>query len=203
VPLAHEQLRARFIESLQAVFLCLLASKNGTDGRVGIAIDAIRAAAHPHHFLGVTKQGLSAIIATKGNTDTHIILRGASSGPNYEERFVQEAAQSLRKANLPEKIMVDCSHGNSGKDHANQKIVSRDLSDQVSRGSYAIMGVMIESNILAGRQDIPKEGKGKLEYGKSITDSCVCWEDTIVMLDELARSVRDRRARGHVEVTLR
>jgi len=177
--------------------------KNGTDGRVGIAIDAIRAASHPHHFLGVTKQGLSAIIATKGNKDTHIILRGASSGPNYEERFVQEAAQALVKANLPDRLMVDCSHGNSGKDPANQIKVCHDIGSQLSRGSHMIMGVMIESFIQSGRQDIPKEGKSKLEYGKSITDACVSWEETVVMLEELARAVRDRRARGRVTETLR
>jgi len=169
--------------------------KNGTDGRVGIAIDACRAAAHPHHFLGVTKEGISAIIATKGNKSTHIILRGSSVGPNFEERFVTEAAQELKKVNLPDRVMVDCSHGNCNKDYKKQHIASSDVAKQLSSGSEHIMGVMIESNIVEGRQDIPKEGPSGLIYGKSITDPCVNLEETEIMLQELAQAVRERRAK--------
>jgi len=167
--------------------------KNGTDGRVGIAIDAIRAAAHPHHFMGVTKQGLSAIIATKGNVHTHVVLRGANTGPNYEEKFVVEAAQALTKANISPLLMVDCSHGNSSKVAANQIIVSQDVANQLSRGSKFIMGVMVESNIVEGRQDIPKGGPSGLIYGQSITDACINFTDTIKVLDILAEGVRARK----------
>eukprot|EP01112_Ceratiomyxa_fruticulosa_P000071 TRINITY_DN100_c0_g1_i3.p1 TRINITY_DN100_c0_g1~~TRINITY_DN100_c0_g1_i3.p1 ORF type:complete len:388 (-),score=81.61 TRINITY_DN100_c0_g1_i3:101-1264(-) len=170
--------------------------KNGTDGRVGIAIDACRAAAHPHHFLGVTKEGISAIIATKGNKSTHIILRGSSAGPNFEERFVTEAAQELKKVNLPDRVMVDCSHGNCNKDYKKQRVASSDVAKQLASGSENIMGVMIESNIVEGRQDIPKEGPSALIYGKSITDPCVNLEETEIMLEELARGVRERRAKN-------
>jgi len=167
--------------------------KNGTDGRVGIAIDAIRAAAHPHHFMGVTKQGLSAIIATKGNAHTHVVLRGANTGPNYEEKYVAEAADALSKAGLPPVLMVDCSHGNSSKIAKNQILVAQDLANQLAKGSKSIMGVMVESNIIEGRQDIPKEGPSKLKYGQSITDACICIEDTVTVLDTLAEGVRARR----------
>lgn len=167
--------------------------KNGTDGRVGIAIDAIRAAAHPHHFMGVTKQGLSAIIATKGNVHTHVVLRGSNNGPNYSEKHVADAAQSLINANLSPLLMVDCSHGNSSKVAKNQIVVAKDLAVQMSKGSKFIMGVMIESNIIEGRQDIPKEGPSGLKYGQSITDACICFDDTITVLDILAEGVRARR----------
>eukprot|EP00026_Physarum_polycephalum_P010092 Phypoly_transcript_10243.p1 GENE.Phypoly_transcript_10243~~Phypoly_transcript_10243.p1 ORF type:complete len:364 (+),score=59.52 Phypoly_transcript_10243:141-1232(+) len=167
--------------------------KNGTDGRVGIAIDAIRAAGHPHHFMGVTKQGLSAIIATKGNAHTHVVLRGANTGPNYEEKYVAEAAEALSKAGLAPVVMVDCSHGNSSKIAKNQILVAKDLANQLAKGSKSIMGVMVESNIIEGRQDIPKEGPSKLKYGQSITDACICIEDTVTVLDTLAEGVRARR----------
>lgn len=171
--------------------------KNGTDGRVGIAIDAIRAAAHPHHFMGVTKQGLSAIIATKGNAHTHVVLRGANTGPNYEEKYVVEAAQALSKAGLSPALMVDCSHGNSSKVAKNQIHVAKDLAKQLANGSKFIMGVMIESNIEEGRQDIPKDGPSGLKYGQSITDACISFEDTITVLDILAEGVRARRKHVH------
>jgi 3-deoxy-7-phosphoheptulonate synthase len=174
--------------------------KNGTDGRVGIAIDAIRAAAHPHHFMGVTKQGFSAIIATKGNPHNHVVLRGSNSGPNYEEKYVVEATQALVKAGVNPRLMVDCSHGNSSKVHKNQIIVAKDLANQISKGSQYIMGVMVESNIEEGRQDIPKDGPAGLRYGQSITDACICFEDTELVLDILAEATRARRklkANGH------
>jgi len=167
--------------------------KNGTDGRVGIAIDAIRAAAHPHHFMGVTKQGLSAIIATRGNAHSHVVLRGANTGPNYEEKYVTEAAEALKKAGLPPVVMVDCSHGNSSKVAKNQLVVARDLANQLAKGSKAIMGVMVESNIIEGRQDIPKEGPAALKYGQSITDACINIDDTATVLATLAEGVRARR----------
>lgn len=167
--------------------------KNGTDGRVGIAIDAIRAAAHPHHFMGVTKQGLSAIIATKGNEHTHVVLRGSNTGPNYEEKYVVEAAQALSKAGLSPAMMVDCSHGNSSKVAKNQMLVAKDIASQLAKGSKFIMGVMVESYLVEGRQDIPKEGPSKLKYGQSITDACIDFDDTIIVLETLAEGVRARR----------
>jgi len=169
--------------------------KNGTDGRVGIAIDAIRAAAHPHHFMGVTKQGLSAIIATKGNSVCHVVLRGANTGPNYEEKFVTEAANALSSAKVNPRLMVDCSHGNSSKVPRNQILVAKDIGNQISTGSQNIMGVMVESNIEEGRQDIPPQGPSALRYGQSITDGCIHVTDTEAVLEGLAEAVRARRAK--------
>jgi len=168
--------------------------KNGTDGRIGIAIDAIRAAAHPHHFIGVTKQGLSAIIATKGNPTCHVVLRGANSGPNYEEKFVTEAATALTVAKVGHRLMVDCSHGNSSKVPHNQINVAENIANQVASGSDNVMGVMIESNIIEGRQDIPSTGPSSLVYGQSITDACINFEDTELVLAKLAAAVRTRRS---------
>ncbi|CAG8568820.1 916_t:CDS:2 [Ambispora gerdemannii] len=170
-----------------------LGFKNGTDGNVGIAIDAIKSAYNPHHFLGVTKQGLAAITKTKGNELCHVILRGSNSGPNYKKQYIDATKESLRKAKLPELIMIDCSHGNSSKKHTNQPIVSTDIASQVASGDDTIIGVMIESNIVEGRQDVPKEGPSALKYGQSITDACVSWEDTVPMLEGLAKAVRERR----------
>lgn len=167
--------------------------KNGTDGRVGIAIDAIRAAAHPHHFMGVTKQGLSAIIATRGNQHTHVVLRGANTGPNYEEKFVKEAVDSLVKSNVNPALMIDCSHGNSNKVAKNQLLVAQDIAAQLAKGSKSVMGVMVESYLVEGRQDIPKDGPSCLKYGQSITDACIAFEDTVTILDTLAEGVRARR----------
>eukprot|EP01111_Echinosteliopsis_oligospora_P007100 TRINITY_DN2171_c0_g1_i2.p1 TRINITY_DN2171_c0_g1~~TRINITY_DN2171_c0_g1_i2.p1 ORF type:complete len:361 (-),score=111.78 TRINITY_DN2171_c0_g1_i2:5-1087(-) len=163
--------------------------KNGTDGRVGIAIDAIKAAAHSHHFLGVTKQGLSAIIATTGNSHTHVVLRGANTGPNYEEKFVAEASEALAKAGVRNRLMIDCSHGNSSKQHKNQLLVAKSIGEQLEKGSKLIMGVMIESNIEEGRQDIPKDGPSGLKYGQSITDACINFADTEIVLAQLSASV--------------
>jgi len=143
--------------------------KNGTDGSVGIAVDAIRAASVPHHFLGVTKQGLAAITNTKGNEYCHIILRGSNSGPNYEKKYIDAACASLAKAKIPQIIMVDCSHGNSSKKHTNQPIVCANLANQIAAGNDSIIGIMIESNINEGKQDVPAEGPAGLKYGVSIT----------------------------------
>ncbi|RUP51953.1 3-deoxy-7-phosphoheptulonate synthase [Jimgerdemannia flammicorona] len=167
--------------------------KNGTDGNVSIAIDAIRAAAAPHHFLGVTKQGLAAITNTRGNDLCHLILRGGNDGPNYEKRYVEAAKAALAKAKLPEILMIDCSHGNSSKKHTNQPVVSKNLADQIAQGERAIIGVMIESNINEGNQSVPAEGPQALKYGVSITDACVNWETTVEMLEGLAAAVRTRR----------
>ncbi|KAG0341185.1 3-deoxy-7-phosphoheptulonate synthase, partial [Podila minutissima] len=147
----------------------------------------------PHHFLGVTKQGLAAITNTKGNELCHLILRGGNGGPNYEKEHIEKTRAGLAKAKLPEAIMVDCSHGNSRKQHRNQISVSADLAEQIRAGDKSIVGLMIESNLVEGRQDVGPEGKDALVYGQSITDACVNWEDTVRMLEDLADAVRVRR----------
>ncbi|OCF43695.1 3-deoxy-7-phosphoheptulonate synthase [Kwoniella heveanensis CBS 569] len=169
--------------------------KNGTDGSIGIAVDAIKAAGSGHTFLSVTKQGLSAIVETEGNTSTHVILRGSSKGPNYTADHVADAGEKLKKAGLPAKIMIDCSHGNSSKQHIKQIEVGHDISAQLSSGptSQMIMGVMIESNINEGRQNVPPEGPSGLKYGVSVTDACISLEQTIPLLDELRKGVQTRR----------
>ncbi|KAI9228229.1 MAG: 3-deoxy-7-phosphoheptulonate synthase [Piptocephalis tieghemiana] len=167
--------------------------KNGTDGNAGIALDAIRASSHAHHFLGVTKQGLAAITNTSGNPDCHIILRGGSSGPNYEASWVDKTRESMAKAKITSNVMIDCSHGNSQKKHTNQPIVCSNVASQISAGDTDIVGVMIESNLVEGRQDVPPEGPSGLVYGKSITDACVHWDDTVAMLEELSSAVKARR----------
>jgi 3-deoxy-7-phosphoheptulonate synthase len=165
--------------------------KNGTDGNVQIAIDAIRAARNPHHFLSVTKQGLSAIVTTGGNEACHLILRGSQVGPNHDAANVEEISARLAKLGVPERIMVDCSHGNSRKDYRQQPIVAAEVAAQVAGGSGAICGVMLESHLVADRQDLVP-GK-PLVYGQSITDACISWEDTVPVLDTLAEAVRSRR----------
>ncbi|KAG0286410.1 hypothetical protein BGZ96_009474 [Linnemannia gamsii] len=172
--------------------------KNGTDGNVGVALDAIKSASSGHHFLSVTKQGLSAIVSTEGNDSCHVILRGGVKGPNYEEAEVKAVADKLVGAKLPARIMVDCSHGNSSKVFSRQMIVAEDISKQMSSSDIsgdAIMGVMIESHLKEGRQDIPAAGPQGLVYGQSVTDACISWENTIVLLENLREGVRGRRAR--------
>jgi 3-deoxy-7-phosphoheptulonate synthase len=166
--------------------------KNGTEGAIQIAIDAVRAAAHPHRFIGVTEQGLAGIVATRGNPDCHIILRGGASGANHDAASVRKALDSLREARLAPRLLIDASHGNSGKDYLRQPAVAREIAAQVAQGERGIVGVMIESFIADGRQDLrdPK----KLAYGQSITDACIGWERTVPVLDELAAAVRARRA---------
>ncbi|RKO85103.1 3-deoxy-7-phosphoheptulonate synthase [Blyttiomyces helicus] len=174
--------------------------KNGTDGNVGIAIDAIRSASQPHNFLSVTKQGLSAIVSTTGNKSCHVILRGGATGPNYDAAHVRTVRDQLQKAGLSTAMMIDCSHGNSSKDHNRQKLVVEDIVAQL-RGPASdldstannIAGVMIESHINAGRQNVPAEGPAGLKYGVSITDACMSWQDTIVVLDLLRAGVQARR----------
>jgi len=167
--------------------------KNGTDGNIQIAIDAIQAAGHPHHFLSVTKQGLSAIVATRGNPDCHLILRGGNSEPNYDAAAVARAVGVLEKAKLPGRLMIDCSHGNSRKDPTRQPAVASDIAGQIRAGGRTIAGVMIESHLVGGRQDATP-GK-TLTRGQSITDACLAWPDTVPTLRELADAVRARRSR--------
>jgi 3-deoxy-7-phosphoheptulonate synthase len=167
--------------------------KNGTGGAVQVAVDAVRSAAEPHRFLSVTKQGVAAIVATRGNPQCHVILRGGRSGPNYSADAVSEAAGLLEKADLRPSLMVDCSHANSQKDHRNQPHVAEALAAQVAGGSRKVFGIMIESFLLAGRQDVTP-GK-PLTYGQSITDACIGFEDTLPVLEGLARAVRERRKR--------
>ncbi|KAF9077634.1 hypothetical protein BDP27DRAFT_1311375 [Rhodocollybia butyracea] len=171
--------------------------KNSTDGSVGIAIDACRAARSGHVFLSVGKEGLSSIIETEGNPDVHVILRGGASGPNYHAEFVRECGFKLTKAGLAQKIMIDCSHGNSSKLHSNQVKVAEDIARQLSEEdtSSMIMGVMIESNLVEGRQDIPPSGPSGLRYGLSVTDACISWETSVGILDRLREGVKARRLR--------
>jgi len=168
--------------------------KNGTDGNAQIAIDAVQAANHPHSFLGVTRQGLSAIVATHGNPDCHVILRGAASGPNYQAASVAKVSSALERAGLLSRVMIDCSHGNSGRDPARQPDVARDVGTQLRGGSKSIAGVMLESHLVGGRQDPPSAAGGKLVYGQSITDACLGWDATVPVLDALAEHVRTARA---------
>ncbi|MCX7896954.1 MAG: 3-deoxy-7-phosphoheptulonate synthase AroG [Rhodocyclaceae bacterium] len=171
---------------------CPVGFKNGTDGNVKIAVDAIRAAASPHHFLSVTKAGHSAIVSTQGNEDCHIILRGGKQ-PNYDAASVEAACQELARAGLAARVMIDCSHGNSRKDYKRQLVVAHEVAAQIAGGDARIMGVMIESNLVEGRQD-HKPGR-PLAHGVSITDACIGWEDTEAVLAELAEAVEARRAR--------
>ncbi|KAK4056020.1 hypothetical protein OIO90_003015 [Microbotryomycetes sp. JL221] len=169
--------------------------KNGTDGSLQIAIDAIGAAAASHCFLSVTKQGISAIVETQGNPSCHVILRGANNGPNYSVEHVKQTANALKKANLSPRIMIDCSHGNSSKQHERQSIVAQDIANQLSNKETAefITGVMIESHLVAGKQSIPAAGPIGLTYGQSVTDACIDWETTVKVLDTLRSGVQQRR----------
>ncbi|KAI8276643.1 Phospho-2-dehydro-3-deoxyheptonate aldolase, tyrosine-inhibited, partial [Colletotrichum sp. SAR11_57] len=167
--------------------------KNGTDGNLGVAIDAIGAAAAKHHFMGVTKQGLAAITRTKGNEHGFVILRGGSHGPNFDKENVQKAKETLTKKGQKQAIMIDCSHGNSNKDHRNQPKVAAVIGEQLREGEKSIIGVMIESNISEGNQKVPAEGPAALKKGVSITDACIDWDSTITVLEDLASAVRARR----------
>lgn len=169
---------------------CPVGFKNGTDGNLRIAIDAIRAANEPHHFLSVTKTGHSAIVSTGGNPDCHVILRGGKE-PNYSAKHVRAAEAELAAVGLPQKVMVDFSHANSRKDYRRQLEVAQDVANQMAGGDEHIFGVMIESHLIAGRQD-QKPGC-PLTYGQSITDGCISWEETEQMLELLAGAVRARR----------
>ena len=175
---------------------CPVGFKNGTDGNVRIALDAIRAAHAPHHFLSVTKAGHSAIVSTTGNEDCHIILRGGKQ-PNYHDTAVNAAAKSLAEAGVPARIMIDFSHGNSGKDPQKQVEVGSEVAAQIAGGDGRIFGVMVESHLKAGRQDLVP-GK-QLVYGLSITDACIGWEESYGLLDTLADAVRQQRLKTETE----
>lgn len=170
---------------------CPVGFKNATSGDVQVAIQALLSAAEPHTFLGHTKHGQSAIFATTGNPDCHIILRGGRNMVNYKAESVAKVCQQLSEAGLAARVMVDCSHANSNKDYTRQGVVCRDIAAQVAAGSRNIMGVMMESNLMAGTQKLV-EGK-PLVYGQSITDACIGWDETAVLLHELAIAVR----KGH------
>lgn len=172
---------------------CPVGFKNGTDGNIRIATDAVKSAAHPHHFMAVTKGGRSAIAATTGNEDCHIILRGGK-GPNYDAAHVDQAARDLVHAGLAPRLMVDTSHANSSKKPENQPLVAADIARQLAGGEQRIMGMMIESNLVAGRQDV--QPGVPLVYGQSITDGCIDWSTTVGVLEELAKAVSARRAAG-------
>jgi 3-deoxy-7-phosphoheptulonate synthase len=179
---------------------CPIGFKNGTDGNIRIAVDAVQAARHPHHFLAVTKQGRSAIATTTGNEDCHVILRGGSA-PNYDAASVDAACGSIAAAGLSTRLMVDASHGNSGKRPENQPGVIECIAQQLESGQKCIGGVMVESHLVAGRQELTP-GKA-LVYGQSITDGCIGWEATVSVLERLALAVARRRRLGatvaHVE----
>lgn len=166
--------------------------KNGTDGAVQPAIDGIRSAHNPHHFLSVTKQGVAAIVSTRGNPECHVILRGGLSGPNYEADAVARVVSDLESAGLPGRVMIDCSHANSGKDHTRQPLVVSDVAGQLADGGRAILGVMLESFLEDGSQN-HETTEGDLVYGQSITDKCMSWERTEPLFTELAEAVRKRR----------
>ncbi|KAF2761204.1 phospho-2-dehydro-3-deoxyheptonate aldolase [Pseudovirgaria hyperparasitica] len=167
--------------------------KNGTDGGVSVAVDAIGSAAAQHHFMGVTKQGLAAITKTSGNKDCFVILRGGSKGTNYDAESVKVVKETLAKKGLPQVMMVDCSHGNSLKDHRNQPKVADAIAQQLKAGEDAIVSVMIESNIEEGNQKGDGKGLDALKKGVSITDACINWDTTVDVLENLAEAVRARR----------
>ncbi|MFI4904498.1 MAG: 3-deoxy-7-phosphoheptulonate synthase AroG [Burkholderiales bacterium] len=172
---------------------CPVGFKNGTNGDVRIAVDAVKAASAPHHFLSVTKGGHSAIVHTAGNEDCHIILRGGRE-PNYDAASVDATSRELAGAGLAARLMIDCSHANSRKQHMRQIAVAADVAAQVAAGDTRIIGLMLESHLNAGRQDlVPGQA---LAYGVSITDACIGWDDTVATLETLAAAVRERRRRA-------
>ncbi len=169
---------------------CPIGFKNGTDGNVRIALDAVRSASQPHHFLAVTKNGRSAIASTTGNEDCHIILRGGKA-PNFDAASIDAVCGEAKSAGLPQIVMIDASHANSAKNPENQPIVLADIGTQLAAGDRRIIGVMVESNLVAGRQDLVPGGK--LTYGQSVTDGCIDWDTTVVALTRLADAVVARR----------
>lgn len=169
---------------------CPIGFKNGTDGTIKVAVDAIGAASRPHHFLSVTKQGQTAIFETTGNEDCHVILRGGKQ-PNYDPESVRDTQEQLEKAGLAPNVMIDFSHANSSKQHERQMIVGRDVAGQLASGNKGIVGVMIESHLVAGNQKVV--AGEELVYGQSITDACLAWDDTETLLGELAEGVQKRR----------
>lgn len=165
--------------------------KNRTDGNVAVAIDAIRSARHAHWFPSLTREGAPAVLGTTGNDHTHLVLRGGSDGPNFSSAHVAAAVELLRKHQLPPHVMIDCSHANSGKDAARQPVVAAEIAARIAAGDRALAAVMIESHLLAGTQDYRAR---PLVRGRSVTDACLAWEDTVPVLAQLAEAVRKRRA---------
>lgn len=168
-----------------------LGFKNGTTGNIQIAVDAVLAARHAHHFLGVSKDGIAAIVSTAGNQDCHVILRGSQQATNYDAQSINNTLTKLTAADLDPRVMIDCSHGNSQKDHEKQKQVIAHVATQVANGSHAIIGAMIESNLLPGKQTL--QPHQPLTHGQSITDACMGWDDTVTALHALAGAVKQRR----------
>jgi 3-deoxy-7-phosphoheptulonate synthase len=170
-----------------------LGFKNATNGSVAVAIDAIHVAAQAHRFPSISLDGRAIVVATTGNPDAHLVLRGAGDRGNYDADSVAKAAEALAASGLPPRLVVDCSHGNSAKDYRRQPLVAADIARQVAAGSTSIAGVMLESHLTEGRQDIVN-GRAGLRYGQSVTDGCIGWEQTETVLDELAQAVRSRGA---------
>lgn len=170
---------------------CPVGFKNATDGSLQIAVDACLSASKPHHFMSLTKAGHSAIFSTTGNPDCHVILRGGKQ-PNYDTESINKAAETIGRSGQAARFMVDCSHANSGKSHIQQEVVCRDVAEQIANGEKRIIGMMLESNLVAGRQTT-EQGKD-LVYGQSITDACMAWDNSEILLRELAEAVRQRRS---------
>ena len=175
---------------------CPVGFKNGTDGNMRIAVDAIRSANSPHHFLSVTKSGHTAIVSTMGNEDCHVILRGGKS-PNFDAASVDAACEEIAKAGLAARLMVDFSHGNSRKQYKLQMEVCDSVAEQMAAGDERIVGVMVESHLVEGRQDLSPDKP--LTYGQSVTDACIGWDDSVAVLEKLAAAVRARRVAEAVE----
>jgi 3-deoxy-7-phosphoheptulonate synthase len=169
--------------------------KNATNGNVQTAVDAILVAAQPHRFPSVSFDGRAMIVASTGNPHGHLVLRGSENGPNYDAASVQHAAEALAEAGLPPRLIVDCSHGNSGKDYCKQPEVAACVAGQIAGGSFEICGVMLESHLVEGRQTIV-DGRKNLRYGQSVTDGCIGWDETVSVLGQLAAAVRLRRTRS-------
>lgn len=166
--------------------------KNATNGSVQTAVDAILVAAQPHKFPSISLDGRAMIVESTGNPHGHLILRGSEYGPNYDAESVRRAVDALAQAGLPPRLIVDCSHGNSGKDYRRQPEVAAAVAAQIAGGSFAISGVMLESHLVEGRQEIV-DGRNNLRYGQSVTDGCIGWEQTVTVLENLAAAVRERR----------
>jgi 3-deoxy-7-phosphoheptulonate synthase len=171
---------------------CPVGFKNGTDGSIKVAVDACLSAKHSHRFLSLTQAGEIAIFQTKGNKDVHVILRGGNAGPNYDAASIDHACAGLVKAGLRPQVMIDCSHANSQKQHQKQIEVATDIAQRLEQGETRITGVMIESHLKAGRQEISEA----MTYGQSVTDACIAWDDTLPVLERLAQAVRARRGYG-------
>jgi 3-deoxy-7-phosphoheptulonate synthase len=177
---------------------CPVGFKNGTSGNVQIAIEAVLSANHPHTFLGTSETGQAAILLTSGNPDCHVILRGGRQITNYDAGSVASTAEQMKKAGVKPRIMIDCSHANSGKDHRKQGAVCRSVSEQIATSAESpIMGVMIESNLVSGSQSLANGNT--LVYGQSVTDACIDWPETLMLLRELASAVGKRRTHVHIE----